>query len=323
MIYAGIDAGGTSCKCVVVNEKNQILAKVKTGPANYQVVGIEQAVLEIRKSIELASKKADIDFIDTLGVGMAGAGSENDLKKIKSRLLPLDKAKKAYLTNDGEIAVLGAHAGKAGVVLISGTGSIVYGLTKNFKTIRAGGWGPFLGDEGSGFWIGLQALKSIIKAKEERGRKTFLEKAVLDYLKLDNLRELVDFIYQIPLPRERIASITPIVIKEMLKKDQVAKDIIDKGLVELALTVKVVVDKISKGSDNIINTDIFDIAVMGGLFSNDYIYRLFSEKIGSKYGFKIFKPQYNAVYGAVFYGAIKSGDTDILDYIKKSIKLNS
>jgi len=303
LIYAGIDAGGTSSKCMVVNEKNEILARLKTGPANYQVVGINKAILEIKKLLKLVCDEIGINSIDILGVGMAGAGSSGDINIIENKLLPLKNVKKSYITNDGEIAVLGAHGGKEGIVLIAGTGSIVYGITNNHQTIRGGGWGPLLGDEGSGFWIGMQAIKLIIKASEGRARKTSLEKAVLNYLKVNSLRELVTFIHQIPLPREKVASLTPIVIEEMLKNDKIAEQIIYKGLNELALTVRVVFRKMK--------TNINEIAVMGGIFTNKHIYQIFYDMMLNTYRLKVIKPKYSADYGAVLYGAINSGKKDI------------
>lgn len=303
MIYAGIDAGGTSSKCMIVNKKNEVLARVKTGPANYQIVGIDTAVMEIRRAVELACNKAGIDIVDFMGLGIAGAGSSSDLEKIKEKLLPLKTVKEAYITDDGKIAVLGAHNGKPGIVLIAGTGSIVYGLTENYQTVRAGGWGPLLGDEGSGFWIGLQAVKYIIKAKEGRGIKTSLEKPILNHLCLNDLRGLVTFTHQMPLPRKQIAELAPVVIEEMLNNDQVAKDIINKGLYELSLAVKVVADKI--------NSNSIKISVMGGLFSNKYVYEMFINMIFNNYGFKVIHPKHSAVYGAILYGALKGGQIGV------------
>lgn len=299
MFYAGIDAGGTSCKCIIIDEKNDVLARVKTGPANYQLVGIDNAVKEIHQVVKKACNKAGIAGVDILGIGMAGAGSDEDRKIIMAKLLPIKRAKKIYLTHDAHIAVLGAHNGKAGIVLIAGTGSIVYGLTENMQTIRAGGWGPILGDEGSGFWIGLKALKYIIKAKEGRIGKTSLVEPVLNYLNIDSLRELIPFIHQGNLPRKKIAAIAPLVIEEMIKGDQIARKIIDRGLNELALTIKVLSDRMDSGRNK--------IAVTGGLFTNKHIYKIFSVIMYDKYSLEVNHPEYQPVFGAVLYGLLKAG----------------
>ncbi len=303
MIYGGIDAGGTSSKCVLINERGEVLADVKAGPANYQVAGIEKAIEEINKVIKIACEKARVENIDIMGIGMAGAGGSFDLEKIKERLLPLNFVNKAYITDDGMIAVLGAHVGNPGIVLIAGTGSIVYGFGNNEEIVRAGGWGPLLGDEGSGFWIGLNALKEIIKASENRGKKTSLKKLILKKLNIKNLRELVNFTYQPSLPRREIASLAPLVIKEMQKGDKRAVKIINEGLEELAITCRSVMESISISKNKETKKEYYlKIAVMGGLFDNTFFYNKFTKFINNEYDYEVMRPRYPAVYGAVLYG---------------------
>lgn len=294
MIYGGIDAGGTSTKCILVDDTGQELARVKTGPANYQVVGLEKAVGEIRRAVKLACQQAGLTEVDVLGIGMAGAGRREDIDRIREKLIPIEQVKRTYLTDDGEIGVLGAHGGKCGIVLIAGTGSIVYGIKEDGATIRGGGWGPFLGDEGSGFWIGLESLKAAIKSVENRGEKTRLVEIVKDKLGLDDLRELIPFIYQKELPRTEIASLAPEVIN-LMSRDQVADGIIRKGIDELIRTIE--------GVKAQLNIAIEEVAVSGGLFESQSFYQLFTKELKNKTGLILTRPSYSAVYGAVFYGA--------------------
>lgn len=298
MILAGIDAGGTSTKCLLLAEDGTQLSRTETGPANYQVVGLAAALREVKKAVELARKKAAGRVIDLIGVGMAGAGSVQDIDKIKGRLLSMKLARECYLTNDGEIAVIGAHAGQPGIVVIAGTGSIVYGLTDNFSAIRAGGWGPLLGDEGSGFWIGMQALKAIIKSQENRSNRTALLEKVIDALKITEVRGLVDFIHQEKLPRQEVAALAPMVIEEMEQGDPVAREIITGGMNELASTVKVIAEKISG-----VKTAV---AATGGIFASKTVFDLFATILKRDYQLEVKKPIFNPLYGAVLYGAKKS-----------------
>jgi N-acetylglucosamine kinase-like BadF-type ATPase len=299
LIYAGIDAGGSSCKCLVINEKKETLASIETGPANYQVVGFTSALIEVQKAVVQACNEAGIDFIDIMGIGMAGAGRETDIRKIKEKLLPLEKVKQAYITDDARIALMGAHGGRPGMVVIAGTGSIVYALTTEGKIIRAGGWGPLLGDEGSGFWLGLKGIKAIIMAREGRGMNTSLEKPLLNKLDINQVEELVGFIHHSPLPRKEVATLAPLIVEEMLKGDRVAKELINEGLRELALTIRAVARKLKEENNR--------VAATGGLFSSSEIYRLFSEMMANDYGLIVVKPRYPAVYGAVLYGMLKAG----------------
>ncbi|MDI3547802.1 MAG: hypothetical protein PWR10_1454 [Halanaerobiales bacterium] len=323
MIYGGIDAGGTSTKCILVSEESQVLAEVKTGPANYHVVGLTRAVSEVKRAVEAACREAEINRIDILGIGLAGTGRQKDIKVFREALLSLDRANQIFITDDGEIAVLGAHAGRPGLVVIAGTGSIVYGLSEDGKTIRAGGWGPILGDEGSGFWIGLKALQMIIKAKEGRAEKTSLIDPVLKKLVIGSLREeLIPFIYQQRLPRKEIASLAPLVVRAMKRGDRVARDIIEEGLQELCISVRSVAGELRQISASYRLQKKVKVALTGGLFSDPFIYDLFSEKLmdlsrkhSDSYEYWVIRPLYSPVYGAVFFG-LKEAGYDIISFLE-------
>jgi len=222
---AGIYAGGTKTACIVVNEKGSIIAESRTGSANYQVVGIRNALAEIKDALRLALIDAGLKKVDLAGIGMAGVDRAADFEKIKEELLPMPGADKVFLSNDGEIVLLGAQGGRPGIVLIAGTGSIIYGIDKDHQTCRVGGWGSILGDEGSGFWLGLKAINAVIKAFEGRGEETGLKETVLKELQLNEVTDLVSFTYQERLPREQIAFLAPAVFRLAAAGDKTAVEI--------------------------------------------------------------------------------------------------
>ncbi len=287
MNICGIDAGGTTTRCILVNENGELLAESKAGPANYQVTGLANVAQEIRKAINVVCKEAGINEIDVLGVGLAGVISKEDIQTVKNNLLLIKQVKKCCITNDGEIAVLGAYAGEPGIVVVVGTGSIIYGLKENGVTVKIGGWGPLLGDEGSGFWIGLKALQAIIKTGEGRNANTSLSSILMNSFNIDDLEELVSFVYQDKLSREKIAALAPLVIRAMADGDQVAKQIIEKGCDELILMITAMAKKI--------NYQKKEIAVTGGLFNNSPFYDLFSYKLKKLSNLKAINPLYPAV----------------------------
>jgi len=299
MNICGIDAGGTTTRCILVNENGELLAESKAGPANYQVTGLANVAQEIRKAINVVCKEAGINEIDVLGVGLAGVISKEDIQTVKNNLLLIKQVKKCCITNDGEIAVLGAYAGEPGIVVVVGTGSIIYGLKENGVTVKIGGWGPLLGDEGSGFWIGLKALQAIIKTGEGRNANTSLSSILMNSFNINDLEELVSFVYQDKLSREKIAALAPLVIRAMADGDQVAKQIIEKGCDELILMITAMAKKI--------NYQKKEIAVTGGLFNNSPFYDLFSYKLKKLSNLKAINPLYPAVYGAILYGALRAG----------------
>ncbi len=294
MLVAGIDAGGSKTECIIFDRKeNKILARVVTGPANYQVVGIDKACQEIKLAIDEAKKKADIKKIPLLGIGMAGVGRKKDRKRLKNKLSKLLEVENFYLNDDGYIALLGATGGEKGIVVIAGTGSIAYALKKSGEKIRSGGWGPLIGDEGSGFWIGIEAIKKAVRAEENRENNTLLVKLIKEHYSFNELQELIPFIYDNDLPRKKIARLAPGVFELAQKGDILSKQLVKKAVFELSLLVSSLRERLDYKENK--------IAVSGGLFNSDFFYDSFKKHLKEKHSLQIYKAEYSAAYGAVFY----------------------
>src|SRR6202012_6255611 len=96
------------------------------------------------------------------------------------------------IIGDEQIALDAAFRGGPGVLVIAGTGSNIVGRCADGTTHTAGGWGPMLGDEGSGHWIGVEAIKSALRA-QDRGVETCMLKDIERHWGLYNQGELVAF----------------------------------------------------------------------------------------------------------------------------------
>ena len=293
MLTAGIDAGGSKTECIIVDtDENQIIARAETGAANYQVVGLKEACQQIKDALEAAKHRAGISRLTALGIGLAGAGRKDDLRKIKNRIKTMIDMRNIFFSDDGYIALLGATGGSEGIVLIAGTGSIAYGLKKSGSKIRSGGWGPIIGDEGSGYWIAVEAIKRAIRASENRAPETSLKKIILQHFDFDSLEELIPFVYQGKLPRKEIAALTPEIFNLAQNGEQAAVEITENAVEELALLANSLKVKLDYPEDKIAGT--------GGLIKSDYFYDLLERKLSKKYNMKIYKAKYSAAYGAVF-----------------------
>src|SRR5690606_14413460 len=108
--------------------------------------------------------------------------------------LPI-KIERLLVENDCLSALLGSTQNKAGVLLIAGTGSIVFAHDGNNRIVRSGGWGHRFGDEGSGYWIGKQAIESVLKMQDGRGENTLLAKLVLEKFDFTKIEELYNWAY--------------------------------------------------------------------------------------------------------------------------------
>ena len=102
------------------------------------------------------------------------------------------------LETDARVALAGATGNKAGVVIIAGTGSIACGINSRGRFARAGGWGPTMGDEGSGSYIGRRALESVMMSYDYRGEPTSMTEPILRHFGVASPPELPPVIYDDP-----------------------------------------------------------------------------------------------------------------------------
>src|SRR5205807_7257980 len=174
-LVVGVDGGGTKTRAVVL-DGNSVLGEGAAGPSNPLRVGIANGVTAIREAIDKACAGAMIhrDDLVAVGVGLAGVRRKDIRTRMHDVLVDTLGIKNIELVSDGDIALFGATDGRAGVVVISGTGSISVGVNAQGKRAYAGGWGPVAGDEGSGSWIARRALQAVARASDERGPKTTL-----------------------------------------------------------------------------------------------------------------------------------------------------
>jgi len=162
--FIGIDSGGTNSKIIVTDKLLNIKSKFNFKSIHYTQVGAKVFSGFINDKILFVLKKSGlkINHCCGIGIGIAGARSLNDKNAIYKELNKQLNFDKIIVESDAVISLFGALGGKDGIILISGTGSVLLGFCKG-KYYRIGGWGKILGDEGSGYWIGIQALKNAVK----------------------------------------------------------------------------------------------------------------------------------------------------------------
>jgi len=203
------------------------------------------------------------------------------------------------------VGLMGGALEPKGVVVIAGTGSIVYGIGDDGIAKRAGGYGHWFADEGSGFRIGHKALRAIMMASDNRIKPVSFEKAVLKKLKLKHPNGLI--LWATEKNKEGtiktdIAAVTPIVLKAAKNKDKAAREIMKQEIDELLLAVRTVVKGIkTKGLPKVI--------LVGGVVENNpYYFGALKRAIQKDIkGIKVSSPKACAAVGAVIGAANKAG----------------
>lgn len=243
MMWMGIDGGGSHLRVVIVDDNMRILAEQTGESANPNSIGQQAAAERIQSAISAALATVGRGTVNGVGVGIAGASARHAADWLESVLRPVLPDSRYALSSDEEIALVGARGRHDGVVLLAGTGSTAYGVGRDGRVFRAGGWGYLLGDEGSGYWIGLQALRAVTRHADGRlDSAGDLVSAMMARLGISTPDDLIAYVYREAKPAD-IAALTRDVLA--LPDDPHARAIIDHAAHHLAELAAHVADKLN------------------------------------------------------------------------------
>lgn len=191
-IVVGIDGGGTKTHVIVADGRGKQLSSltgaasaVKPGDALHSAEVIGALV---RDALALAEQE---DRPRAIVAGVAGVGREQERRALLRALEGEGLAEDVQVIADAQVALEDAFGEGAGILLVAGTGSVAFGRGPTGTVVRCGGWGPVIGDEGSGAWIGRRALSVVTAAHDGREPDTRLVGALLTALELDEVDGLV------------------------------------------------------------------------------------------------------------------------------------
>ena len=212
-LFAGIDGGQSSTVALIGDEKGTILGRGTAGPADEVGAGPNSTGLRdaLHDSLERARGAAGLPEATRFAAIVAGvSGYEGRIYGARPDLA----TDRLVLLHDAPIAHAGALAGAPGVVVIAGTGSVVYARDNNDRSQTLGGWGFLFGDEGSAFCIARDALGLMMAAQDEGDRSLREEtQAACDFFAMESLRRVARAFYAGELTRARLASFTPVAIR--------------------------------------------------------------------------------------------------------------
>lgn len=266
-LFIGIDGGGTRTRCVLVNYELNVLSKAEGKATNPLVVGFDESANTLLGLIKkVLDGKVRHRRIDSTVIGIAGCARKTSANKLKKKIFEKAEQKNVLLRrleiiSDAEIAIEGAFSGKAGAILIAGTGSIIFGKDIKGNFIRAGGFGKLIGDEGSGYSIGRKGLAVVAKEFDGRGKKTLLTKILGEKLGINNRDNLITKVYN---KQFDTASVAQDVIAAASKGDKICRKILNEEINELLLHIKA----LKKNFDE----KKIKLAFSGGLISSKNYY---------------------------------------------------
>ena len=295
--FLGIDGGGTKTHAVITDASCRVIGEGTSGASNPLRAGLRDAVAHVECAVAEAAAAARVKpgQITSACAAIAGINHHIHYHTMKDALdhaLGLDDLQ---LVTDARAALEGALDGRPGVVIIAGTGSIAMGVNAAGQQARSGGWGPTLGDEGSGYDIARRALRAIAASFDGRSRPTVLSERFCHRLGIASAADLPGVIYNSDSEPVEIASLAELVAEAAREGDEVACEILREAGRDLGALAASVVARLGMQSAQ------FRVACVGSVFkSGEGVWSSLRQTIGAVAGgAEIGPPLFSPTIGAV------------------------
>lgn len=295
-IFLGIDGGGSKTEAIVAAEDGRIYGWNKSGPSNPLFMQPIKAFETVIAAANAVLSQTTIPEQEIEGACICIPGFKKHFsEEVLAGSLKIDK-ERISLMGDERSTMLAALGNSPGIVIAAGTGSFAIGRDEYHNEHSAGGWGPILGDEGSGYDVGRQALRAIIAEHEGKAEPTLLTQKVCNLWGIEKVEDIRLFLNSHANFQQIISALAPLVLECAQEGDAVAQNIIKQAGNSLADLAKTVLDKLD------IHDEPIQIVLTGGVrnFGNR-IDTCIVRRLKDKYRINatLKKPQLPTVIGAV------------------------
>lgn len=269
-VTIGVDGGGTKTKMVALDSRGHTLAEAEGGSINYYFMPMDQAVENFGAVLSDLNLPGGT-VVEAIGVGDPAV---NDAMETETNRLFQSRVKEVcacvgspalFFKSDVFMALYGLTKGGPGALLISGTGSMGAALGSDGSLSTAGGWGFPTNDDGSGYYIAVEAIKTAYAALDGVGPSTQLEHAIPAFWGKSSLYELVDLLNGGQLQKTHVAALAPCVTQCARSGDAAAQAVLDKAAGHLAGYAVALCKRIGGGP--------VPVGMFGGVFLHDEFVR--------------------------------------------------
>ena len=260
----GIDGGATKTLAALLDLERGTLHLGYGGPSNEDAVGTRAAVTALLEAADEAVGKAGIDGerLDAEVIALAGTDTDAVARHVRAA-----RSEDWLVVNDVVAAWATATGAQPGIGVISGTGSNVFGVGSDGRAWRAGGWGHLLGDEGSGYWFGIESIKAALRDREASGPRTALSEAALELFGVPSVEALAARVYSKPLTKGEIAAFAIETAKLAEDGDAVACELYGRGARLLGEQVAAVIRRTGLSTGGSAGGDgAFPVGLIGSAF---------------------------------------------------------
>ena len=263
MLLIGADGGGTHTKLVLADESGCVLASSEGGAVNYNAIGLAAARANLFDAAEsmLVSVGQTVAHCDCCCIGSAALDAPADAAQAAAFCGNRFDPDRCLMDSDAWVSLVAASEGRAGILMIAGTGAMGTASDGLGHRFTGGGWGYLLGDSGSGFDIGRRALLAAAEA-EEGGPQTRLRARFLRRFGVDSIRSLIPLLYAPGFRPSDLAALAPEADAAASEGDPVAQDILRTAAASSAAVCAYLHAQ----------TGAVDVFVYGGVFAHSARY---------------------------------------------------
>ena len=318
-IFLGVDGGQSHTEAVIANENGCVLGRGAGGASNHaeQPGGRERLRNAVTKSVGEALKNADLPPIETTIFAAAHFGMTGGADFKEAIIVETVKAEHLKVTHDAPTALFGATAGEPGIVVIAGTGSVVYGENARGETAKIGGLGYLFSDEGSGFWLAAQIVRLAIKEQDGLIADAGLERLVLDFFDREQIRQVTNDFYFGKLSRDRLAALSRAAHEAALAGNATIQN-------QMKFGAGVLVESVGSAARRLEFENNFPVAGVGGVFRARLMKQYFTDILRETMPNAMFtEPRFNPAIGALLLAFRQAGielSKDLLSNLEKSAK---
>jgi N-acetylglucosamine kinase-like BadF-type ATPase len=251
-LLLAVDGGGTKTQAIITDVEGRVLARGLGPGSNLHSVGFEQFSKSLTTAVDVALRNVPGAVmrsgepawrgarIEAACFGLSGVDGPEDEAEVTRWVKEQQIAPTFSVLNDSELILAAGTPEGWGIALISGTGSVCLGRARDGRTVRCGGWGFLMGDEGSGYAIAQRALHLATQAADGRADAQELLNAILRVWSLKEAGALIRHVHGPSLAASDVAALAVTVQELAAKGDRAALSIVEEAGSDLAVHVDTV-----------------------------------------------------------------------------------
>jgi N-acetylglucosamine kinase-like BadF-type ATPase len=312
MVLLAIDGGGTRTRCIALDQQGRVVSKGESGPSNHLHVPLGAATAALREATAaaLSAANATVRDVAIVSAGLAGVDFDGTGRHEAVGMLHDIGFERVVVEGDMVIAHRGALAGDPGVIALAGTGSSVLGIALDGTMIKAGGWGPLYGDQGSAYQLGRLGLVAAAEAYDRSGPRTILLSKLMNALGVTDFPATMSRLYSDRSGQAHVAALGRVVNECAEEGDDVAVAICRQAGADLAREVLAVLGRLSLSQGG--------VPAAGGPVSYQGAVLRGSPPVRAAFvatlraqasGVDVRPPRFEAIVGAALIGARQAGWT--------------